>query len=75
MVQALQVFRTTDGEVFEDELLAQQHQAGIDNKEAIDAFVDKHFPHKVDEEGKKKQNNARGYARKAVELWLAEQAA
>ena len=88
MVQAIQVFKTTDGEVFPEEALALQHQAEIDNQAEIDAFIDKHFPigdlEPVLNEDKTpkmkdgnpvmrhKPNNARGPARKAVLAWLAE---
>lgn len=90
MVQAIEVFKTTDGEVFDDRAKAEQHQAGIDNKVKIDEFIDRHFPANEPEEVKNedgsvqmkdgkpvlkaKPNNARGPARKAILAWLAENA-
>lgn len=82
-VQEVQLYRTSDGAVFEDQAEAQEHQTYVSNKLAIDAFIDKHFPIPAPEvtivDGKEvkksKQNAGRGPARKALSLWLAEQAA
>lgn len=91
MVQAIQVFRTSDGEVFESEQEAARHEASVQHKTKIEAFVDAHFPipapelvfnedgspklnEKGEQEKKSKQNAGRGPARKAIELWLAENA-
>ena len=38
-LQAVQYFRTTDGEIFTDVALAEAHQFSIDNKEVIAAKV------------------------------------
>lgn len=91
MVQAMQVFKTSDGEVFESEQDAARHEAGIQHKAKIEDFVNRHFPipepelvfnedgtpklnEKGEQEKKAKQNAGRGPARKAIELWLAENA-
>lgn len=91
MVQAIQVFRTSDGEVFESEQEAARHEASVQHKAKIEAFIDTHFPipapelvfnedgtpklnDKGEQEKKSKQNAGRGPARKAIELWLAENA-
>lgn len=91
MVQAVQVFKTTDGEVFESEHEATVHEVEIQNKARIEAFVNKHFPIPepevvVGEDGqpvigedgqplkKAKSNQGRGPARKAIALWIAENA-
>lgn len=91
MVQAVTVFRTSDDEVFESEQDAARHEAGIQHKAKIEAFIDTHFPipapelvfnedgspklnDKGEQEKKSKQNAGRGPARKAIELWLAENA-
>lgn len=91
MVQAIQVFRTSDGEVFESEQEAARHEASVQHKSKIEAFIDTHFPipapelvfnedgtpklnDKGEQEKKSKQNAGRGPARKAIELWLAENA-
>lgn len=91
MVQAIQVFRTSDGEVFESEQEAARHEASAQHKVKIEAFIDTHFPipapelvfnedgspklnDKGEQEKKSKQNAGRGPARKAIELWLAENA-
>ena len=91
MVQAMQVFKTSDGEVFESEQDAARHEAGIQNKAKIEDFINRHFPipapelvvnedgtpklnEKGEQEKKVKQNAGRGPARKAIELWLAENA-
>lgn len=39
-LQAVQYFRTTDGEIFTDVALAEAHQFSLDNKEVIAAKVD-----------------------------------
>lgn len=44
MVQAVQVFKTSDGEVFENEHEAAAHEAATQNKVKIEAFLNKHFP-------------------------------
>jgi len=80
MVDAVQVYRTSDGEMFQDQTEAQAHEAEVQNKVAIDTFIDKHFPIPAavtapDGTVTKKQNAGRGPARKAITLWLAEQAA
>lgn len=91
MVQAMQVFKTSDGEVFESEQDAARHEAGIQHKAKIEDFINRHFPipaqelvfnedgtpklnEKGEQEKKAKQNAGRGPARKAIELWLAENA-
>ena len=91
MVQAMQVFKTSDGEVFESEQDAARHEAGIQHKTKIEDFINRHFPipepelvfngdgtpklnEKGEQEKKAKQNAGRGPARKALELWLAENA-
>ena len=92
MVQAIQVYRTSDNEVFESEQEAARHEASIQHKAKIEDFVNRHFPipepelvvnedgtPKLNEKGeqekkKAKQNAGRGPARKAIELWLAENA-
>lgn len=91
MVQAIQVYRTSDNEVFESEQEAARHEASIQHKTKIEDFVNRHFPipapelvvnedgtpklnEKGEQEKKAKQNAGRGPARKAVELWLAENA-
>lgn len=91
MVQAMQVFKTSDGEVFESEQDAARHEAGIQHKAKIEDFINRHFPipkpelvvnedgspklnEKGEQEKKSKQNAGRGPARKAIELWLAENA-
>lgn len=91
MVQAIQVFRTSDGEVFESEQEAARHEASVQHKAKIEAFIDTHFPipapelvfnedgtpklnDKGEQEKKSKQNAGRGPARKAIELWISENA-
>jgi hypothetical protein len=91
MVQAMQVFKTSDGEVFESEQEAARHEASIQHKAKIEDFINRHFPipapelvvnedgtpklnEKGEQEKKPKQNAGRGPARKALELWLAENA-
>ena len=91
MVQAIQVYRTSDNEVFESEQEAARHEASIQHKTKIEDFVNRHFPipapelvvnedgtpklnEKGEQEKKAKQSAGRGPARKAVELWLAENA-
>lgn len=44
MVQAMQVFKTSDGEVFESEQDAARHEAGIQYKAKIEDFINRHFP-------------------------------
>lgn len=81
MVQAVQLFRTSDGTVFESETEARAHESLLVNKERIEAFINRHFPIPeaevtFDENGnevkKVKSNQSRGPARKALSLWLAE---
>lgn len=89
MVQAVQFFQTSDGNVFESQSEAVQHESILKNKVAIETFLDVHFPipapvpavnedgtPKLGEDGKpemvRKQNNGRGYARRAIALWLAQ---
>lgn len=75
MVTPVQVFRTTDGEVFADEAEALTHEASIQHKARIDAFLDKHYPLPtgVDENGKaKKSGPTRAIAAKAVTAWIAD---
>jgi len=44
MVQAVTVFRTSDDEVFESEQEAARHEASVQHKAKIEAFIDTHFP-------------------------------
>lgn len=44
MVQAVQMYQTSDGTFFEDSQEAAIHESSLKNKAIIEAFVDKHFP-------------------------------
>lgn len=69
-MQATTMFKTSDGKLFENESEALAHESSIANKEAIDAFIAKHYP---SVKGVKSGPSA-GIARKAIALWLADQA-
>lgn len=75
MVTPVQVFRTTDGEVFASESEALTHESAIANKARIDAFLDKHYPlpTEVGEDGKvKKAGPTRSIAGRAIATWLGD---
>lgn len=38
-VEAVQMFRTTDGETFETEVEAQAHQSALESEAKVDAFI------------------------------------
>lgn len=89
-IEQLAVFKTSDGQVFDNAEAAQAHEASLEHAAAIEAFLDKHFPKPekkqevkdgvpvTNEDGTPKmvqpQAQGRTYARKAVTLWLAEAA-
>jgi hypothetical protein len=69
-MQAITKYQTTDGKEFNSEAEGSAHQAALDNKGRIDAFLDKNYPVKV---GGGKCGPARAIAGKAVAQWLSEQ--
>lgn len=71
-MQALTIYKTTDGKTFEVEAEAAAHQSGLDNAAVIDTFLDKHYPKAP--EGSK-AGPGRSIAGKAIALWLSEQVA
>jgi hypothetical protein len=90
-MSAVTLYRSVDGSLFETESEQLAYDAQHANKEAIDAFVDRHFPipepellfnedgspklnDKGEQEKKVKQNAARGPVRRALALWIAENA-
>lgn len=56
-----EIFTTTDGESFDDQLVAQAHQAGIDCMEVVEAFI-------VQEHADSKERH-RGTLRKLITSW------
>jgi len=90
-MSAITLYRATDGFLFETEGEQLAHEALLENKARIDAFVDRHFPipepellfnedgspklnEKGEQEKKVKQAAGRGPVRKAIALWIAENA-
>ncbi len=68
-MQAINMFRTSDGKMFEDQTEAMAHESAITNEVAISAFIAKHYP--APAEGR--PGPSAGIARKAIALWLSEQ--
>lgn len=69
MVTPVSRYLTSDGQEFQDEGDALAHEAALENKERIEAFVDKHYP--KPENGK--PGPARAIVAKALAIWIAEQ--
>ena len=67
-MEQITVYKTSDGQKFEDQSAAKEHQIKLDFAREIEVFLDKHYP-KV--EGRK-AGPVRGIAAGAISKWLAE---
>lgn len=66
-MEKTEMFKTSDGQLFEDQKDAEKHEASLKNADRIEKFLDACYP--LAGEGQK-QGPARSMARTAVEKFL-----
>lgn len=66
-MEKTQMFKTSDGQLFEEQEAAEKHEAVLKNAERIEKFLDACYP--LAGEGQK-QGPARSMAKTAVEKFL-----
>lgn len=63
------IYKTEDGKTFDSESDALAYTSDLLNRNVVDKFIDKHFPHK---ETNRRRSPHTASARRAILLWLVE---